>query len=968
MRRLDNGPLKVAILHAGQAAVNSGAMSRTVHQSRTGSGRFRAPVIGQSARPVVRQLKFPEEWSATMHPFMSAGTHSPKTPPTTIAHYRISAKLGEGAMGEVYRATDTKLGREVAIKLIPEDFANDAQRMPRFTREAQILASLNHPNIAAIYGVEDRALIMELVEGPTLAERIREVGTIPLGEALEFARQIADGLEAAHEKGVVHRDLKPANIKITPTGTIKLLDFGLAKADGPWTVAASSEELPSTISIARTGAGMILGTPAYMAPEQARGRNVDKRADIWAFGVILYEMLTGQKVFEGETLTDVLAAVTREDPDLARVPAQVRPMLQKCLEKDPKKRLRDIGDAMLLLTRTPMTTVAASSAVPSMVLAGIAAVLALALGGLSYLHFRERLPTTDVVRFQLGLPDNVRFTQLGVSTISPDGRKVAFAAYGADGNPRVWVHSLDSSTPIPLAEAGINQLTFPFFWSPDSRFIAFEQGGRLMTIAAEGGAPQVIADAKKPVGGQWVLGGSWNRDNVIIIGTSDGVMRVSADGGALTPVTARGKDEFAHTLPAFLPDGRHFLYLRGGGVGSRFVAVGDLNSAPEAQSTVPVLKTDLQALAVPTAPDGSLKLLFQRDATVMAQDFDSQTLTIRGEPTPVVDQVMNVTGAGLGYFTASNTGTLVYRSLAGDQRQLTWFNRAGQVLGTPGERAPYGIVKVSPDGTRAAVVLNVDLRAQPPNTDIWIVDLIKGGSIRLTFDPASDTQPVWSPDGKWIAWQSNRNKQLGLFRKAADGSGDEERLSTSEALTNLTDWSHNGYLIFALMGDLWALPAEPDATGKRTPVAVVKSPANEFGAYVSPDNRWIAYITNETGQQELFVQAFALGGGTTAGTWQVSTRGTMGVARWRGDGKELMFVNGDGAIVAVDVAPGPTFQAGAPRRLFQLPLELLALSPNRGTLVDVTRDGQRLLLIMPVQESAQRELGVILNWQESLRK
>jgi Tol biopolymer transport system component len=903
-----------------------------------------------------------------MHAFMSAGTGPPKAPPTTIAHYRISAKLGEGATGEVYRAIDTKLGREVAIKIIPEDFANDAQRMPRFTREAQMLASLNHPNIAAIYGVEDRALIMELVEGQTLAERIKQ-GAIPLGEAIEFARQIADGLEAAHEKGIVHRDLKPANIKITPTGTIKLLDFGLAKADGPWTSAVSAEELPSTISVARTGAGMILGTPAYMAPEQARGRSVDKRADIWAFGVILYEMLTGQRVFEGETLTDVLASVTRQDPDLARVPAQVRPMLERCLAKDPKKRLRDIGDAMLLLTTTQATTSAgASSRTPSIVLGAIAAALALALGGLAYVHFRETLPAADVVRFQLGLPDNVRFTQLGVSTISPDGRKVAFAAYGADGNARVWIRSLDSSSATPLADAGINQGTFPFFWSPDSRFIAFEQGGRLKRIAADGGAPQVIAEPQKPVGGAWVLGGSWNRDNVIIIGTSDGVMRVSADGGALTPVTALGKDEFAHTFPAFLPDGRHFVYLRAGIVGSRFIAVGDLDAAPAAQSVAPVLKTDIAALVVPTAPDGSLTLLFQRDATVMAQDFDRRTFTLTGEPVAVVDQVMNVTGAGLGYFSASNTGTLVYRSLATDQRQLTWFNRDGQVLGTPGERAPYGLVKLSPDGTKAAVVLNVDLRVQPPNTDIWIVDLVKGGSTRLTFDPASDTTPVWSPDGKWIAWQSNRDKQLGLFRKAADGSGDEERLSTSAVLSNLTDWSHNGYLIFASMGDLWALPAEPDASGKRTPVVIVKSPANEFGAYVSPDNRWIAYITNETGQQELFVQPFALGGGTTAGKWPVSTRGTMGMARWRGDGKELMFVNGDGAIVAVDVAPGRAFQAGALRRLFQLPLELLSLSPNRGTLVDVTRDGQRLLLIMPVQESAQRELGMILNWRESLRK
>src|SRR5689334_24078742 len=308
--------------------------------------------------------------------------------PESIAHYRISSKLGEGAMGEVYRATDSKLGREVAIKLIPEDFAKDSSRMSRFTREAQVLASLNHPNIAAIYGVEDRALIMELVEGPTLAERIKQ-GPIPLDEALEFARQIAEGLSAAHDKGIVHRDLKPANIKITPAGTIKLLDFGLAKTDGPWSNPTPVDDAP-TLTVASTGQGMILGTAAYMAPEQARGRNVDRRADIWAFGVIVYEMLTGAHMFGGETVTDVLASVVRQDPDLKRVPARVRPMLERCLEKDPKKRLRDVGDAMLLLDAAPSTSTAApASKTPTWALAGLAAALALGLGALSYVHFRE---------------------------------------------------------------------------------------------------------------------------------------------------------------------------------------------------------------------------------------------------------------------------------------------------------------------------------------------------------------------------------------------------------------------------------------------------------------------------------------------------------------------------------------------------------------------------------------------------
>jgi Tol biopolymer transport system component len=299
---------------------------------------------------------------------------------------------------------------------------------------------------------------------------------------------------------------------------------------------------------------------------------------------------------------------------------------------------------------------------------------------------------------------------------------------------------------------------------------------------------------------------------------------------------------------------------------------------------------------------------------------------------------------------------------------LTWFDREGQAVGTPGGHAAYGVVKVSPDATKAAVVLNVDLRVRPPNNDIWIVDLIRGGTTRLTFEPATDTNPVWSPDGKWVAWQSNRNKEWGAFRKAADGSGIEENLSSSKPLAGLTDWSNNGYLIYASMGDIWALPIQPDATGNRTPVAVVNSPANEYAGYVSPDNRWIAYMSNETGQQEMFVQSFNLAGGAASGKWQVSERGTLGVARWRNDSKELMFVSSDSSIVAVDVASGPTFQAGAPRKLFQVPFEILAWSPNPGQLIDVARDHQRLLVPMPVQESAQREVSVVVNWPTALRK
>jgi eukaryotic-like serine/threonine-protein kinase len=878
--------------------------------------------------------------------------------PEAIAHYRISSKLGEGAMGEVYRATDSKLGREVAIKLIPEDFAKDATRMARFTREAQVLASLNHPNIAAIYGVEDRALIMELVEGPTLSERIKQ-GAVSLDEALEIARQIADGLEAAHDKGIVHRDLKPANIKISPNGTVKLLDFGLAKADSPWTTGASISDAP-TIAVT-TGAGMILGTASYMAPEQARGRNVDKRADIWAFGVILYEMLTGEQVFEGETVTDVLASVVRQDPDLKRVPEKVRPLLQRCLEKDPKRRLRDAGDAMLLLDAASVAAAAAapSSKTPLWALGGIAALLALALAAVSYVHFREAPPAAEVARFQVALPEDVNFTQWGPSSISPDGRKIAFAAYGNDSTPRVWIRSLDSPTAVPLEEARISQVApLGYIWSPDSRFLAFGDSKTLKRIAVDGGPAETLAEVAP------VYGGSWRTDGTIVIGTQTGIMKMPASGGTLTPVTRPASPQEVHGYPVLLPDGRHFLYMKGAPLGKRSFFVGDIDAAADAQSTTPIVTTDYTVAVAQSGPDAPPMVLFLRNDTLLAQEFDMSSLALRGQPVTVADQVAGIANPGLGHFSASKTGALVYRSITGNNRQLTWFNRQGEVEGRPGERAPYGTMKVSPDGSKAVVVQN-DPR-QPGNQDLWIVDLTSGASTRFTFDPAWDSQPVWSPDGRYVAWQSGRGDSPDVYRKAADGSGVDERLGAPKGAGNLTDWTPNGYLIFTLGGDVYAFPVDADASGNRTPIPVIQSPASERGAYVSPDNRWIAYMSNETGRDEIYVQPFSAGGNKASGKWMVS-RGTRGMARWRSDSKELMFVSGEGAVVAVDVAPGAAFQASVPKKLFQMPLDLLS-NQNVGTLADAPRDGQRLLMVMPVQESAQRELAVVLNWQAGLRK
>jgi serine/threonine-protein kinase len=534
-----------------------------------------------------------------------------------------------------------------------------------------------------------------------------------------------------------------------------------------------------------------------------------------------------------------------------------------------------------------------------------------------------------------------------------------FAAYGYDGEPRLWLRTLDSPVAKALEDAHVNQQTAALFWSPDSRFVGYGNSKQLKKIDIDGGPSQALADLAP------AIGGSWSPDGTILVGSQKGIMKTTANGGTLTPVTTPGNAQEVDAYPMLLPDGRHFLYLRGGSAtGMRSIFVGDLQAAPGAQSTTPLLKTDYGVALAQRRQDDPVMVLFLRDETLLAQNFDMGSLALTGNPVTVAEQVSGLAGFALGHFSASRTGALVYRSVSGNNRQLTWYNRKGDVTGRPGEHARYGTMKVSPDGSKAAVVQG-DPR-QPTNTDLWIVDLTTGVSTRFTFDPGRDSQPVWSPDGRSIAWQSYRNNTEGIYRKAADGSGVDELLFAKNDVTNLTDWTHNGYLIFTMGGDVQALPVEPDAAGTRTPVPVIQSPAVERGAYVSPDNRWIAYMSAETGRDEIYVQPFSAGGVKASGKWMVSN-GTRGMARWRGDSKELMFLNGEGAVVAVDVASGAAFQTSAPKTLFPLPLELLS-NQNPGTLADATRDGQRLLLVMPVQENSQRELAVVLNWQDGIKR
>jgi Tol biopolymer transport system component len=886
--------------------------------------------------------------------------------PDSIAHYRIGAKLGQGGMGEVYRATDTKLGREVAVKVIVPALADDPVRMSSFRREAQVLASLNHPHIAAIYGVEDHALVMELVEGTTLAERIKR-GPIPLAEALDIARQIADGLAAAHDKGIVHRDLKPGNIKITPDGTVKLLDFGLAKA----AAAAVAPEDAATMAMSMTGAGMIAGTPGYMAPEQARGQMIDRRADIWAFGVVLYEMLTGAAMFPGETTTDILAAVVREEPDLTRVPASIRPVLRRCLEKDPKRRLRDIGDAMLLLDGAAALG-AAEPAVPARLRSAtvpwaVAAVLLVGLVVVSVWAIRRPAPVTNPVRFKFSLPEGVTFTQSAPFAVSPDGRHLAFPAIGPDGVPRLWVHDLGQAVPRPITDVQPNPIAL--VWSPDSRSVLYAHQNRLKRADIGGGTPQVVVDT--PVA---FIGGAWYSDGTIVFGTEEGVVKVPAGGGPLEALTKADPalDEL-HMVYGGLPDGR-FLYTRGGAQGTRNIYVGSVDETPEEQDVTPLLKTDMGAFYMPSpAASDEGHLLFLRESTLVAQAFDAGERRLSGDPVSVADQVFALTGSNVGvaYISASNQGTLVYRTgtISDLARQLAWFSRDGKALGTVGERARYVQLKLSPDGTR--LVASQTELTTGSNADIWITELAGGGSTRFTFAGEADLQPTWSADGRSIAWVGVRAGKTGIYRKPADGAGDDELLyAFADGTTGiiLSDWSSDGFLVFAAGGDIFALPTGQGTVASRVPIPLVQTKAREFGPDLSPDSRWLVYISDESGRQELYVQPFApgarrQGAAPVTGKWMVSSDGTLGLARWRGDGKEMFFVSAEGELMSIDVTATPVFKASPPRRLFQLLRPFLGQTQTPGALADITRDGQRLLLAMPSQESTRPELSVILNWQ-----
>ena len=885
------------------------------------------------------------------------------SPGDRLGPYEILSFIGKGGMGEVFRARDTRLNRDVAIKSSVEQFTG------RFEREARAIAALNHPTICHIYDVGPNYLVMELVEGPTLAERLSQ-GAIPLEESLNIARQIADALEAAHEKGITHRDLKPANIKIKPDGAVKVLDFGLAKMGGE--PMMKSDESP-TITMAQTEAGMIIGTAAYMSPEQAKGKVVDQRADIYAFGAVLYEMVTGKRLHDGETTTEVLASVIKEDPNWNKVPPQLHRLLRRCLEKDPQKRLRHIGDVMALVDESgPGVQVASpphSKERRKWLLSGIAVAVLVLATIVAFWAPWQSPSTAPSVRFEIQPTASMTFINGGYPMVSPNGKWVVLPATGADGVTRMWLRALDSVEVRPLAGTeSANNLPPPVFWSPDSRFIAFSftpgpfADGQLKKLDISGGTPQTLCDVSGAVSG-----GTWNRDGVILFASNraPGLFRVLASGGVATPVTAldQSHGETAHRYPHFLPDGHHFLYLRVVTDPQRMgIYAGSIDAKPEEQSLKPILLSDRQAMYAASPPNTSGRLLFLRDTTLFAQPFDPTRLELSGEPVPVTDQVGSFAAATAGLFSVSEAGVLAYRvGPGGDQRVLTWFDPDGKPLGTAGEKGSYMRPAISPDGMRIAVTV---FERENGNSNIWVMDLGSGRSTKITFNAGRNDYPVWSPDGKTIAFASNRSGHLDIYEKNADGSGEEKALLSSDEDKQPTSWSQdNRFLLYDIndaqqtAGDVWVLPLE----GDRKPYRILGTKFGEALGQFSPDGHWIAYVSDESGTPEIYVRPFSSeksADAVSGGKWTISKGGGF-QPRWRTDGKELFYYSPALQQMAVDVIASPTFVPGTPKRLFGIPL----LSPG-----DVTGDGKRFIYPTPEGSNAPSPFIVVTNWQAGLKK
>jgi serine/threonine protein kinase/Tol biopolymer transport system component len=880
-----------------------------------------------------------------------------------LGPYEIVEPIGKGGMGEVYRARDPRIDREVAIKISAAQFGE------RFEREARAVAALNHPNICTLYDVGPNYLVMELVEGPTLADRIKE-GPIPLDEALRIAQQIADALEAAHNRAVVHRDLKPGNVKLRHDGTVKVLDFGLAKiAPTASSDAAARSENSPTLTIGMTEAGAILGTAAYMPPEQARGKPVDKRADIWSFGVVLYEMLTGERLFQGEDVVETLAAVVHKQPDLSKVPERAQRLLRRCLEKDPRNRLRDITGMEFLLEEPPAPSEPPTAPTPSRLglrswfWPSVAAFIALALMPINILHLREQPPERQILRYTLPVPEKTTIQQFAVS---PDGHYVGIA-----GSSGLSVRPLESLQTQALA--GTEGATYPF-WSPDSRYIGFFAQGKLNKISVTGGPPQALCDA-----GTNPRGGTWNRDGVIVFSAGNSLSRVPAAGGV--PIQVSKPEGGQHRHPVFLPDGHRFLYVAVLGKDNG-IYLGSIESSlersPDGKGAPRRLVADESQ---PDYFDGHL--LFVRDGTLMAQPVDPKTMNLTGDLFPVAEKVSGGTNTGDRNFSVSGTGLLVYLTgTAGGARQHLWFDRAGKELGPlGGPVSSLNNFALSPDAKRVVVQ-----RQAGSNSDLWMSDLEHGTEGRFTFDASVNGYPVWSPDGSKVAFTSTRAGGVNnLYQRASNGTGQDELLLESKDNEAPWDWSRDGrFLVFSVQtpkgSDLWALPVIREKTGEKAgdkkPIPLLQSDFSKTQGQLSPDSRWLAYTSTESGRPEVYVVPFSPSAqgpnaqgrvATPSGKWQVSIAGGT-QPRWRADGREMFYMAPDQKLMAVEVKPSQNFDRGTPQALFTSRSAYGGASVFPSGYVP-SPDGKRFLIVTAAGERGEQPpLTVVVNWLGAVKK
>jgi eukaryotic-like serine/threonine-protein kinase len=870
---------------------------------------------------------------------------------TKLGAYEVVALVGSGGMGEVYRARDAKLGRDVALKVLPEAFARDAERMARFQREAKVLASLDHPNIASIYGLEDssstHALVMQLVEGPTLADRIKQ-GLIPIDEALRIAKQISEALEYAHERGIVHRDLKPANIKVTTDDAVKVLDFGLAKAlEGD----ASSMDISTSPTISRlaTMQGVLLGTAAYMSPEQAKGKSVDRRADIWAFGCVLYEMLTGKMAFSGEAVTDTLAAVIRAEPDWTQLPAatpiRVRVLLQRCLQKDPKQRLRDIGDARISLDEVlsgapdPALAGAPQAATPlwrralPWALGFLAAAVACAAGWVL-----KPSPSRPVTRTVINLPPGQRLAGFDnlVLAISPDGSQLAYVAttQGAGGETqRIYLRKMDSldANPIPGTEGAVD----PFF-SPDGQWLGFFADGKMKKISVSGGAAQILADDSSPEGASWSSQGT-----IVFSSGAQFLQQVSDAGGTPQPLTHLEKGEIGHVWPEFLPGGKAVVFEGSASVAAQLIGTSE--------------RRNLTPGGASPQYESSGYLIYAQAGNLMAVPFDPQRLEVKGAPVPVVqDVVQGPGGPAPAQYSVSATGSLAYvpGSTQVSQSKLVWISRKGTEQPLSAPTRDYDEPRVSPDGRRVAL---------GSGGQIWIYDLARDTLTRFTFEGSLNGGQAWTPDGKRIAFTSSRGGTLNLYWQMADGSGGLERLTTSDHVQAPLSWSPNGQLLSFIELNAGP-PIRVLRLSDRKAQPFLQTTSNAGVPQFSPDGRWMAYVSDESGRSEIYVQPYPGPGGK----WQISTDGGSEPV-WNRNGRELFYRSGD-KMMAVDITTEPSFSAGKPKMLFEG--HYVSGTGASFPEFDVSPDGERFLMLKSVtqEQAAPTQINVVLNWTEELKR